>query len=349
MQPNGTLTDFTLEIPEKREIRILQITDMQPVDPGQKRYPERIKNSEPLTEEKLYDAIYRFIEDGVKRFSPDLIIATGDLVYGEFDDSGRMLQSLIRYMESLHLPWEPVFGNHDNESKKGVSWQCRQLEDAPQCLFRRGDLTGNGNYTVGITRGGELLRVLYMLDSNGCRGAYRYSFFPGYPHFNEGEKVRTDKGFGDDQVDWIRESGAAINRGAGKIVPKFFCFHFAEEMIDQAAQKKGYQTSAEKNRELYDLDRDNIALDGDFGKKGQDFSSFSSPAFREALQKAGGADGIFIGHDHVNSVSILCENGIRMTYGLKTGIHDFHDVLGTTAITVSEDGRRFRVEHLYCE
>ena len=346
MKQNGKVTDFTLEIPENREIRILQITDMQPVDAGQKRFSERIPDCEPLTEEMLYDTIYKYIEDGVKRFLPDLIIATGDLVYGEFDDSGRLLRSLVRFMENLNVPWAPVFGNHDNESKKGVAWQCLQFENATHCMFKRGNVTGNGNYTIGITRNGKLLRVLYMLDSNGCGQAYRYAYCNNYPPYNENEIVKTDAGFGEDQLKWVEKSAADVNEAAGREVPKFFCFHIPESMIEDAVFEKGYQSSVERNGELYDLDKNNLAKDGDFGKKGESICFFRQPQFRETLQKVGGVDGIFVGHDHKNTLSVLC-HGVRVTYGLKTGTHDYHDNLGTTAITVSENGVNFSIKHLY--
>ena len=72
-------------------------------------------------------------------------------------------------MNQYDIPWAPVFGNHDNESMKGVDWQCEQLKRAKKCLFLQRELTGNGNYTVGIRKGNELKRVFFMLDSNGCK------------------------------------------------------------------------------------------------------------------------------------------------------------------------------------
>ena len=38
-------------------------------------------------------------------------------------------------MDSFEIPWSPVFGNHDNESKMGVEWQCDQLEKANFAYF----------------------------------------------------------------------------------------------------------------------------------------------------------------------------------------------------------------------
>ena len=45
-----------------------------------------------------------------------------------------------------------------------------QYKNAKNCLFTRGidDAEGNGNFTIGITQGGKLTEVLFMLDSHGC-------------------------------------------------------------------------------------------------------------------------------------------------------------------------------------
>ena len=341
-------TDFSVEIKEIRPVRILQITDMQPVDPGQKRYAERIEVSEPLTEEDLYRRIYRYIGEGVKRTDPDLIIVTGDCVYGEFDDDGSMLRSFIRYMESLNVPWAPVFGNHDNESKKGVSWQCRELENAENCLFSRGNVTGNCNYTIGITRNGELLRVLYMMDSNGCGQAFRYGYKEDYPPYNEGEKVRTEQGFGDDQIDWVKQSAAKIDEEAGRTVPKFFCFHIPMYEIVEACYEKGYvQDKDNRNKEKFTLGREIPAKEGDFGTKGEIFAAFEKPGAWQTFT-ACGMDGMFFGHCHVNTLSVNYK-GVRITYGLKTGDFDYHDAIGSTEITLSPDGKNFTVKHLPTE
>ena len=75
-------------------------------------------------------------------------------------------------MDSYQIPWAPIFGNHDNESAMGVEWQCEQLMNSEYCLFnRRHSIGGNGNYSIGLSKDGELQRVVYMMDSNFCFAA----------------------------------------------------------------------------------------------------------------------------------------------------------------------------------
>ena len=164
--------DYLVRLPAGRTPRILQLTDMQVIDATQQRYRGRLNEKEVAcwAPENADAECYGYIRSLVAQTNPDLVFITGDIVYGEFDDSGRSLEQFCAFMNGLCIPWAPVFGNHDNESARGVAWQCDLLESGEYCLFRRGNVTGNGNYTVGISVGGRLCRVLYMMDSNGCGG-----------------------------------------------------------------------------------------------------------------------------------------------------------------------------------
>ena len=78
------------------------------------------------------------------------------MIYGEFDDQGTSFELFCDFMDSFGIPWAPVYGNHDNESRKGIDWQNARFEAAPYCLFKKGSTTGNGNYSVLITRNGTM-------------------------------------------------------------------------------------------------------------------------------------------------------------------------------------------------
>ena len=201
--PNGesvseqdALVDFVVEVEEGRDPIVLQLPDTQIIDSSQQRTPDRLGAA--LTaywaKENKEARCYGYIRQLVQRSSPDLILLTGDIVYGEFDDDGSALTEFVAFMDSFDIPWAPVFGNHENESKMGVDWQCRQFENAENCLFKRRELTGNGNYSVGIKQGEKLLRVFYMLDSNGCSAASDESYDTG--------RIRLSNGLESDQIDW---------------------------------------------------------------------------------------------------------------------------------------------------
>ena len=219
------IVDFVIHAEEGREFRILQITDTQIEDASKDRIPDRITDSTPLTEEELYSDVFYYIDEAVKEAQPDLILMTGDNIAGMFDDDGWCTLQLVDFMESLEIPWAPIFGNHDNETAMGVTWQCQQFENAENCLFKRGDITGNSNYTIGIEQGGNVIKILYMMDSNGCQFGYTYSPLPSFGTINAGEKIKESNGFAEDQVQWIADTSAKITDGLGYTPSKFLAIH----------------------------------------------------------------------------------------------------------------------------
>ena len=112
-----------------------------------------------------------------------------------------------------------VFGNHDNESGKGVRWQIARLEKSQYCIFRQGSVSGNSNYNLLIRQGGEAKYLFYMLDSNGCKlrpdneGA---GMMPDNPDI---DLIVQDAGFCDDQLEWMRDSGLSVRKEYGEVPP----------------------------------------------------------------------------------------------------------------------------------
>ena len=156
--------DFVVQLGDKRKntkIKLLQITDMQFIDSMQRRTPDRLRIGEinAWIPENFDKQCGNQIRSLITQTNPDLIFITGDMIYGSFDDKGSTFEWFCVFMDSFEIPWAPVFGNHDNESVKGVAWQCEKLQKSKNCLFRRGNVSGNGNYTVGIATGDKLIRV----------------------------------------------------------------------------------------------------------------------------------------------------------------------------------------------
>ena len=100
--------DFVLELGSERkndEIRILQLTDMQIIDASQRRTPDRIRHDEidAWGRESIKGNCYNHIKSLIKQTMPDLIFITGDIVYGEFDDSGDVLKEFIDFIDFGNL------------------------------------------------------------------------------------------------------------------------------------------------------------------------------------------------------------------------------------------------------
>lgn len=330
--PWAGMADFVLDLPADSPLRILQLTDMQIIDASQQRTPNRLNEREIALwqPEAIPIQCTDHIRSLVSQTAPHLIIMTGDIVYGEFDDSGESLELFCDFMDSLGVPWAPVYGNHDNESRRGIQWQNERLATSELCLFSKGHVTGNGNYTVLLTRNGEPCRMLYMMDSGGCMGS-------------PDESARRGPGFGADQYAWLYGTAESVRQAWGDTVPGFLCFHIPTVQFHRSAVEKGYQTANEE--EKYVIGVTTPARDGDFGCKREPIGSIRTPdGFTERIA-ALGMDGVFVGHCHANNTSVLWK-GIRWTYGLKTGQYDYHTLgqLGGTLVTLW--GKEFTVCHV---
>ena len=168
----ATLVDFTVEVASNRGVNILQLTDIELTDATQMRTASSLTEAEQTeyARKNIYANAFNYISTMVEQDRPDLIILTGDIVNGAFDDNGSMWLRVIEFMDSFNIPWAPVFGGMDNDSAMGAAWQIAQLSSAKNCLFKAGTLGGNGDYTIGITDKGVMKRVIFMLDSNAGAG-----------------------------------------------------------------------------------------------------------------------------------------------------------------------------------
>ena len=322
--------DFVVQLPESRKgknVKILQITDMQIIDAAQRRYPDRIRPDEVAAwgREKFDALCGNHIKSLVTQNRPDLIILTGDIVYGSFDDAGTTFKYICNLMESLKTPWAPVFGNHDNESTMGVAWQCEQFEKCEYCLFKRGTVTGNGNYTVGVAVGDTLIRVLHMLDSNGCCSC-------------DDPAVMKIEGIYPDQMEMVAGNTARIRLAQKREVPAFTAFHIPVDCFKEAEIAKGYRTG---NDDQYVLGVDIEVKDNDFGFCHETYRTIKTDGFYDFL-KSNNINGVFVGHIHKACYSITYKD-VAWTFGLKTGQYDYHMPYQLGGMLITLDGDEFSV------
>ena len=303
--------DFVVQLPENRKgknVKILQITDMQIIDAAQRRYPDRIRPDEIAAwgNDKFDVMCGNHVRSLVTQTRPDLIILTGDIVYGSFDDAGTTFKYICDLMESFKTPWAPVFGNHDNETKMGVTWQCEQFEKSEYCLFKRGNVSGNSNYTVGIAIGDSLIRVIHMLDSNGCCSC-------------DDPSVVKIEGIYPDQLELVANNTARIRSVQKRAVPAFAAFHIPVDCFKEAEMAKGYRQGNDDN---YVIGVDVAAKDNDFGYCYETYRTIPTNGFCEFLNEQN-INGVFVGHIHKTCYCISYKD-IAWTFGMKTGQYDYH-------------------------
>jgi hypothetical protein len=324
---NALGCDFVVDLSAGRgkgQVRVLQLTDPQMIDTTQIGDTSHISPSrmKAWSKENFDRQCGNHIRSLVAQTNPDLIFITGDIVYGRYDNNGSALKWIANLLDSFCIPWAPVFGNHDNEARVGVDFQCKILENSEYCLFKRGSVTGNGNYTVGIASGGELIRVLHMLDSNGC-------------DHSDDPSVERKMGIYPDQLELVEKRSEQIRAASKRSVPAFLAFHIPHDIFHEAEVEKGYYTP---ERQYYVLGVDVEAQDGDFGFKLDACDTFSTDVDIADFAKRNDIDGIFIGHHH-NTATVISYKGIRLVFGLKTGQYDSYipGNIGGTLITLTGD------------
>lgn len=301
--------DFVVSVDANKDPVVLQLTDPQIVDSSQNTTSLSSGQIEWYKPENMQKNCFDYIIETVETTKPDLILLTGDLVYGNYDHDGSALLALIEVMESLKVPWAPIFGNHDIESKMGADWQCAQLEAAQYCLFKQRTLSGNGNYTVGIEQGGVLKRVFFMMDSNGCGGMSSQSSANGHS--------KGGVGFYSDQISWYKETANTIKTNNTNVKISF-AFHIQPSAFSKAFDKYGIASLSEPVL----IDKHENKEQGDFGiiaanlKSAWDGDNSVWNSFKQI-----GVDSVFVGHEHKNSGSVMYD-GIRCQYGQKSSTYD---------------------------
>ena len=194
----------------------------------------------------------------------------------------------------------------------GADWQCEQLENAQYCLFEQKELTGNGNYSVGIAQGGKLKRVFYMLDSNGCGNASAKSMENGH--------TQTNPGIASDQIDWCTVQINEIKEVSPEVKISF-AYHIQQAAFGLAYGQYGFTNYNTKENPI-NIDTHPDKKEGDFGYLGRDMKGpWDTGYLYWQLMKDLGVDSIFVGHEHCNNASVVYD-GVRFQYGQKSSEYD---------------------------
>ncbi len=296
-----------------KPFRILQLTDVH-IGGGLASYSK---------DKKALDAV----EKVVKASGADFVVVTGDIAYpficwGGSHNNLHTSKRFADLMTKLGVEWTLTFGNHDSEA---WAWATKEkLGDMysalPNCHFSKGDsnITGVGNYAIPLlNEDGSLNTVLMFIDSNAYLGK---QFFSGFDTIH------------DDQIEWYKNTINSFSTGDEKARSLAF-FHIPPKEFKEAWDLCRMGDKSVEYHLGFVGEKDNYfgypkTVDGNFFKEMVDFGS---------------CKGMFMGHDHLNTVS-LTHKGIRLTYGMSidyfayVGIKKKHTQRGGTLIDIYDDG-----------
>lgn len=321
-----------------KDFKILNLADVQysdTLDIGKRAYTE--------------ETIRKLIE----QTQPDLITMTGDQTWTAMQKQSA--KHLVAFMDSFKIPWAPVFGNHDGEGNADKNWLADQYMSSEYCLFKKGpnNIGGVGNYIINIMEGDKIIQSLIMMDSGQGRSypedpdqtnpIYMYADeLDGGEYVLNADGTRKQAQVGTDyefisetQVQWYKWAinGATAANG-GETPESIAFFHIALPEYYYAYlqwKESGYDASM------------------GFGEKREQVCCPKvNTGLFAAMQELGSTKNVVVGHDHINTYSVLYE-GIRLTYGLKTGDRCYRDedLNGGTLLTISQDG--VQTEHISIE
>ena len=321
---------FKLYKKENKQFKILQFTDVQIIDPKQKCCPDRLRPDEDITFSDVNKNAFNVIREIINKENPDWIIFTGDNVYGQFDKNGSAFKSFVDFIESFKIKWSYINGNHDGEkiiTFNGKEYDCGQGFEAQNkyvkhhtkyCMYKSGNKKmGYGNYAIKLIENNKPIWSFIMMDSHGTQGYEN----PGINEY---------------QLRWYERTLNRIDK-QNKNANNLLFFHIPNFEFRLAA-KQYYGNEIFKIR--------GVNKRGDFGESNEIDCCFPSEIFFNKVKELEKTKGIFVGHDHLNNSSIEYE-GVRLTYGLKTGYYDYHkkELNGATKILIDKD--TFKIEHIF--
>lgn len=324
--------DFVLDVTEGKNFKVLQISDPQVADMSQIRSGREVNGGLQLLWADRDFSVYAKLKKTIEETQPDLILLAGDIIYGEFDDNGEMAKELISFFEARKIFYAPVFGNHDNESAQGTSWQVRQYLNSEYCLFARGTVTGNCNYTISVKQGEKWLSNIYMLDTNGCI----YNTAKASDNLPQGLYDSTVN-------DMIAKDKAISAYQSNAATSDMACMHIPVANFYNVLTKYGFD---ENHLDVNLADIATAKANGDFGhvKAEKNFLNLVSDKHRtydigEIFGRIGVKNAL-AGHCHFTNTSAVADNGVRYTFGLKAGLipEATAGETGGTTFTFGENG-----------
>ena len=263
----------------------------------------------------------------VEKHQPDLITLSGDLFWS--DSMIYSAHRLTEFMDSLGIPWAPIFGNHEEEGNTDKNYLADVFMTGEYCLMQKGDPDfGVGNYVVNICEEvngkKQVVHSLIMMDSHN--GA-----------FEEG------------QVDWYAWAAEGVKAYASEDAKSTVVLHVpiaqyqyawdAAWDVENETWKEGFGAFGAKGEDVV-CDREEAEDEDELGAP-VDWGLFAK------VKEVGTTTNIICGHDHVNNFSVEYE-GVRLTYSLRLGLGAYFDMdsIGVTTLTIKDDGSTV-VEHDY--
>lgn len=328
-------SDYVLELPYKKDFRILQLGDIH------------------LGVKDNADEHLNFLSLTIKDSNADLIVLSGDIF--TYADK-RVVKQLFSFIDSFNIPWIMTFGNHDEQCLFSVDWLSTYLTNyGSNCVFvdhPDDDVYGNANFVINLMDGGKIHDQVIIMDSN----RYNFGDYIGYDYMKPS------------QIEWYERMVNYTTQTNGELVNSLMFFHIplpefndafaaagGEAAQDALMNNGGLREDASKTGLESSIDYSDITSsygsDGavlEYGYNGEGFSSpdYNSGMF-DMIQKLGSSKAIMCSHDHVNNSRVLYK-GVYFCYGVNSTNRIYRDenMMGGHVISIADD-HSLSFDHIY--
>ena len=241
---------------------------------------------------------------------PDLVLFTGDVIYGKPAEEG--MRTVLNLVSKRKIPFAVTFGNHDNEQGLSREELLKIIQSVPFNLTQTTPgISGVTNIILPVkaSDGKRNATVLYCIDSHS------YSQIKGV---NGYDYIKFD------QIQWYRENSKKFTEeNNGVPVSSYAFFHIALPEYNQAASSE--------SAILYGIRKEKACA-----------PQLNSGLFA-AMKEMGDVRGVFVGHDHDDDYAVSWK-GILLAYGRYTGGNTVYNHLtnGARVIELDENANSFR-------
>ena len=241
---------------------------------------------------------------------PDLVLFTGDVIYGKPAEEG--MRTVLNLVSKRKIPFAVTFGNHDNEQGLSREELLKIIQSVPFNLTQTTPgISGVTNFILPVkaSDGKRNAPVLY------CIASHSYSQIKGV---NGYDYIKFD------QIQWYRENSKKFTEeNNGVPVSSYAFFHIALPEYNQAASSE--------SAILYGIRKEKACA-----------PQLNSGLFA-AMKEMGDVRGVFVGHDHDDDYAVSWK-GILLAYGRYTGGNTVYNHLtnGARVIELDENANSFR-------
>ena len=298
---------------ENGEFTIVQLTDIQ-------------------DDKEVHEDALALITKAMSRYSPDLVVFTGDNIAGKMSasDTWSSIGQFLAPIINAGVPYAMTFGNHDEEDATLVDTPSKQEQYDYALSLSDYGVDFDVNSLSGVGTGGI---PIYSKDGSQIK----FAVFPiDSGHYDENGDYDHVK---QDQLDYYEQTVASYGNVPHLvfqhiIIPEIYTTLLvkAESSTPGAIQGHGNWSG-----NYYVLDPSNPTITGSMNE--QPCPSAINGGQYASMLRTGCMVGNFVGHDHTNDFVGTTADGITIGYTQAVTMHSYGlDDPACRVFTVHEDG-----------